>query len=151
MTIIETRPSRLYLPKFDPAPATIFESLLARFPQVDAAVWRARVSQGLVTLSDGTTLRQDSPYRHGIFVFYRKEVASEPPPLEEPQIVYRDDHILVVDKPHGMPVTPSGQHVERSLVVLLQRRTGLPDVAPIHRLDHETAGLVLCAIKPEAR
>ncbi len=146
--MIQTRPSRLYLPKFDAAPPTIFEYLLARFPQVDTAIWRARVSQGLVTLSDGTTLREDSPYRHGILVFYRKEVASEPPPLEEPEIVFRDDDILVADKPHGMPVTPSGQHVERSLFVRLQRSTGLPDLAPIHRLDRETAGLVFFAIKP---
>ncbi len=145
------RPSRLYLPKFDAAPPTIFEYLLARFPQVDATIWRERVSQGLITLSDGTTLREDSPYRHGISVFYRKEVASEPPTLEEPQIVYRDDDILVVDKPHGMPVTPSGQHLERSLFVRLQRSTGLPDLAPMHRLDRETAGLVLFAIKPAAR
>src|SRR5437016_11807201 len=96
--MIQTRPSRLYLPKFDAAPPTIFEYLLARFPQIDAAIWRARVAQGLVTLSDGTTLREDSPYRHGVSVFYRKEVASEPPALEEPQIVYRDDDILVADK-----------------------------------------------------
>jgi tRNA pseudouridine32 synthase/23S rRNA pseudouridine746 synthase len=149
--MIQTRPSRLYLPKFDAAPQTIFEYLLARFPQIDAAIWRARVSQGLVTLSDGTTLREDSPYRHGLSVFYRKEVASEPPAPEEPRIIYRDDDILVVDKPHGMPVTPSGQHVERSLFVHLQRRTGLPDLAPIHRLDRETAGLVLFAIKQAAR
>jgi tRNA pseudouridine32 synthase/23S rRNA pseudouridine746 synthase len=149
--MIQTRPSRLYLPKFDTAPPTIFEYLLARFPQVDAAIWRARVSQGLVTLSDGTTLREDCPYRHGLWVFYRKEVASEPPPPEEPQIVYRDDDILVVDKPHGMPVTPSGQHVERSLFINLQRSTGLPDLAPMHRLDRETAGLVLFAIKAAAR
>ena len=149
--MIQTRPSRLYLPKFDAAPPTIFEYLLARFPQIDAAIWRARVSQGLVTLSDGTTLREDSPYRHGESVFYRKEVASEPPALEEPRIVYRDDDILVVDKPHGMPVTPSGQHVERSLFVRLQRSTGLPDLAPMHRLDRETAGLVLFAIKQAAR
>jgi len=149
--MIQTRPSRLYLPKFDAAPPTIFEYLLARFPQVDAAIWRARVSQDLVTLSDGTTLREDSPYRHGVSVFYRKEVASEPPALEEPRIVYRDDDILVVDKPHGMPVTPSGQHVERSLFVRLQRSTGLPDLAPMHRLDRETAGLVLFAIQQAAR
>ena len=149
--VIQTRPSRLYLPKFDPPPPTIFEYLLARFPQIDAAIWRVRVSQGLVTLSDGTTIREDSPYRHGVSVFYRKEVASEPPALEEAQIVYRDDDILVVDKPHGMPVTPSGQEVERSLFVRLQRSTGLPDLAPMHRLDRETAGLVLFAIQPAGR
>jgi tRNA pseudouridine32 synthase / 23S rRNA pseudouridine746 synthase len=148
---MQTRPSRVYLPKFDSAPPTMFEYLLARFPQVHASIWRARVLEGKVTLSDGTTLREDSPYRHGMTVFYRKEVPSEPPSLEEPLIVYRDDEILVVHKPHGMPVTPSGEHIERSLLIRLLRSTELPDLAPVHRLDRDTAGLLLFTIKPAAR
>jgi tRNA pseudouridine32 synthase/23S rRNA pseudouridine746 synthase len=148
---MQTRPSRLYLPKFDSAPQTIFEYLLARFPRVTADVWRKRVAKGLIMLSDGTTLEEHSPYRHGTTVFYRKEVPSEPAPLEEPMIVYRDDEILVVDKPHGMQVTPSGEHVERSLFIRLQRITEYPDLAPIHRLDRDTAGLVLFTIKTDAR
>src|SRR5262245_56088261 len=95
----QTRPSRLYLPKFDSAPGTIFEYLLARFPQVSESTWRDRVSRGMVTLSDGTLLNEESLYRHGMTVFYRKEVAGEPAPLEDPLIVYRDDEIMVVDKP----------------------------------------------------
>ena len=73
-----TRPSRLYLPKFDSAPETIFEYLLARFPQVRSSVWRDRISRGAVTLSDGTAVEERSSYRHGITVFYRKEVPAEP-------------------------------------------------------------------------
>ncbi len=147
----ETRPSRLYLPKVDRPPATIFEYLLARFPHIQERVWRERVAAGLVTLSDGTLLREDSPYRYGIFVFYRKEVPSEPQLGEEPRIVYRDDDILVVDKPHGMPVTPAGQYVERSLLVYLERTTGLSTLAAMHRLDRETAGLLLLTINPDHR
>jgi tRNA pseudouridine32 synthase / 23S rRNA pseudouridine746 synthase len=145
------RPSRLYLPKFDSSPDTIFEYLLARFPQVHASIWRARVSQGLVSLSDGTIVREDSPYRHGMTVFYRKEIVDETSPVEEPVIVYRDEEILVVDKPHGMPVTPSGDHIRRSLFVHLQAAMDVPDLAPMHRLDRETAGLLLFTIKPNAR
>src|SRR5439155_13994403 len=137
------RPSRLYLPKLQCPPATIFEHLLGYFPHVHPSTWRARVSRGLVTLSDGSTLREDSPYRHGIFVFYRKEVPSEPEPRKEALVIYRDKNILIVDKPHGMPVTPAGQHVERSLWVRLERSTGLSTLAAMHRLDRETAGLLL--------
>src|SRR5215831_12177769 len=145
------RPSRLYLPKFDAAPQTIFEYLLARFPQVEASIWRDRVSRGLVTLGDGTRIEERSPYRYGMMVLYRKEVPAEPLPLEEPCILYQDDAILVVDKPHGMPVTPVGDHVERSLLVRLQRTLGLPDLDPVHRLDRETAGLLLFTIRPGVR
>jgi len=146
-----SRPSRLYLPKLQSPPATIFEHLLGYFPHVHPGTWRARVSRGLVTLSDGTTLREDSPYRHGLTVFYRKEVPSEPAAVEEALVIYRDEEILVADKPHGMPVTPSGEHVERSLLVGLQRSTGLATLAAMHRLDRDTGGLLLLAIKPAAR
>ena len=145
------RPSRLYLPKFDAAPQTIFEYLLARFPQVQASVWHDRVSRGLVTLSDGSRIEERSPYRYGMTVFYRKEVVAEPLPSEEPSVLYQDDAILVVDKPHGMPVTPVGDHVERSLLVRLQRKLGLPDLDPVHRLDRETAGVLLFTIQPGVR
>lgn len=148
---MQTRPSRVYLPKFDSAPDTVFEYLLARFPQVSPDTWRDRVSRGLVTWSDGKALEEYSPYRHGITVFYRREVTSEPAPLEDPVVIYRDDEILVVDKPHGMPVTPSGEHFERSLLIRLQRITGLTDLNPIHRLDRETAGVLLFTIRPHTR
>src|SRR5262245_52151474 len=101
---MQTRPSRLYLPKFDTAPPTIFDYLVARFPQVHETIWRERVSRGLISLSDGTILTEQFPYQHGATVFYRKEVPCEPALLEEPLILYRDDEILVIDKPHGMPV-----------------------------------------------
>ena len=143
--------SRLYLPKLESPPLTILEYLFARFPRIDPSIWRERVSRGVVTLSDGTTVSEDSPYRHGIFVFYRKEVPSEPAPAEEPLIIHRDEDILIVDKPHGMPVTPVGQYVERSLLACLQRTTGLDTLAPMHRLDSETAGLLLLTTNVDVR
>src|SRR5579862_3853007 len=148
---MQTRPSRVYLPKFDSAPDTVFEYLLARFPQIGRETWRDRVRRGLVTSSEGETLEECSPYRHGMTVFYRKEVPSEPDPVEDPVVLYQDGEILVADKPHGMPVTPSGDHVERSLLIRLQAITGLRDLDPIHRLDRDTAGVLLFAIRPHAR
>jgi tRNA pseudouridine32 synthase/23S rRNA pseudouridine746 synthase len=80
-----------------------------------------------------------------------KEVPGEPACVDVETIVYQDDEILVADKPHGMPVTPAGNHVSRSLLNRLQERTGFGDLAPLHRLDRDTAGLVLFGIKPQSR
>lgn len=143
--------SRLYLPKLKVPPATIFAHLVAHFPHISPDTWRSRVARGLITLDDGTKVREDSPYRHGVTVFYRKEVLSEPSPIHDEVILYRNENILVADKPHGMVVTPVGGHVERSLLVRLQRSTGLDTLAPMHRLDRETAGVVLFAIDPACR
>lgn len=124
---------------------------MSRFPHIPSSVWRDRMSRGLVTTSTGQVLREDSPYSHGLTVFYMKEVPGEPACVDVETIVYQDDEILVADKPHGMPVTPAGNHVSRSLLNRLQERTGFGDLAPLHRLDRDTAGLVLFGIKPQSR
>src|SRR5262245_36981924 len=151
MTEGSIRQSRLYLPKLETHPATILEYLIVRFPRIAPNIWCERISRGLVTLSDGTTVKAASVYRHGIMVFYRKEVPGEPVTMEKAKILNRDDDILVVDKPHGLPVTPVGEYVERSLLVRLEKSTGLVHLAPLHRLDRETAGVLLLAINPAVR
>jgi tRNA pseudouridine32 synthase/23S rRNA pseudouridine746 synthase len=143
--------SRLHLPKLEPAPKTVLEYLIAHFPHIHEQVWRERVANGKVTLDDGATLTTESPYRHGVTVLYSREIPLEPAVPTEETILFQDTNILVADKPHGMVVTPSGDHVERSLLARLQNRTGMKNLAPVHRLDRETAGIVLFAIHTEAR
>ena len=143
--------SRLYLPKLDDPPATILEHLIEHFPQVGADTWGDRVARGRVALDDGTVITPDTPYCHGTTVYYGREVDSEPGVSEEETVLYRDGEILVADKPHGMVVTPAGDHVERSLLVRLQRRTGLTSLVPLHRLDRETAGVILFSLVPQTR
>jgi tRNA pseudouridine32 synthase/23S rRNA pseudouridine746 synthase len=143
--------SRLHLPKLDPAPKTVLEYLIRHFPHIQAQTWRERTANGKIALDDGTTLTTESPYRHGVTVLYSREVEREPAATVEETILYQDSEILVADKPHGMVVTPSGEHVERSLLSRLQNRTGLKQLAPVHRLDRDTAGVVLFTIHAEAR
>ena len=67
-------------------------------------------------------------------------------PFDE-EILYRDAHLLVVDKPHFLPVTPVGKYVQQSLLVRLKRKLGLEQLAPLHRIDRETAGIpvIVCS------
>jgi tRNA pseudouridine32 synthase/23S rRNA pseudouridine746 synthase len=143
--------SRLYLRKLDSPPATILDHLIAHFPNVSAETWRERIERGRVTLEDGGLLRADAVYQHGITIYYEREAAAEPPSTESETILYRDAVILVADKPHGMPVTPGGEYVERSLLFRLQESTGVEALSPIHRLDRETAGLVLFSVNAQTR
>jgi tRNA pseudouridine32 synthase / 23S rRNA pseudouridine746 synthase len=143
--------SRLHLPKLDHAPKTILEYLISHFPHIQAQTWGERIAKGKVSLDDGATLTADSPYRHGVTVLYSREMAQEPAPDVEENVLFQDANILVADKPHGMVVTPSGEHVERSLLARLQHRSALRKLAPVHRLDRETAGVVLFTINAEAR
>jgi tRNA pseudouridine32 synthase/23S rRNA pseudouridine746 synthase len=143
--------SRIYLPKVASPPATVLEYLASHFPRIPSTVWRERMARGVITTSAGVILDEHSPYSHGLTVFYVKEVPGEPGCDEVENIVYQDDEILVADKPHGMPVTPAGNHIARALLNRLQESTGIGDLAPLHRLDRDTAGLVLFAVKPESR
>src|SRR5436190_17732816 len=143
--------SRLYLPKLDSPPATILDHLIAHFPNVAAGIWRDRGRQGRVTLESGTPLGESHPYQHGITIYYERETAAEPPAPESETVLYQDDEILVADKPHGMPVTPAGDYVERSLLFRLQKSSGLADLSPVHRLDRDTAGIVLFSIHSGSR
>jgi tRNA pseudouridine32 synthase/23S rRNA pseudouridine746 synthase len=66
-------------------------------------------------------------------------------------VLYRDANILVVDKPHFLPVIPSGRFVQQSLLVRLKKSTGIDTLSPIHRIDKDTAGLVLFSTHPATR
>lgn len=65
-------------------------------------------------------------------------------PTEVPWL-YCDDDLLAVDKPAGLPVHPSSRYLEGTVVGRLRARHGANFAAPVHRLDRETSGVLLCA------
>lgn len=141
--------SRLQLP---PGPwATIFECLCAHFAAIDRESWRARIERGRVLDEHGAAITLSSPYRVGLRIHYYREVADEPRIPFDEVVLHVDEHLLVVDKPHFLPVTPAGAHVEETLLARLLRRFGNADLVPLHRIDRATAGLVLFSSNPASR
>lgn len=125
--------------------------LAERLPAVTHAQWLQRMAQGRVLDEDGTALSPEAPHRGGTRVYYYRELDAEPPIPFEEQVLYQDEHLLVADKPHFLPVTPTGRYVQQTLLVRLKRRTGIEHLSPIHRIDRETAGLVLFSVRPQDR
>lgn len=134
-------PSHVWLQK-GPWPYML-DFLCVRFPEVPAATWQERMARGEVVDGAGVRLLPDSRYRWGICLFYYRELSGETPIPFQEQILYRDAHILAVDKPHFLPVIPSGRFLHETLLVRLKKQLQLPDLTPIHRLDRETAGIIL--------
>ena len=64
-------------------------------------------------------------------------------------VIHRDDHVLVLNKPHGMPVQ-GGPGITHHLDALLDAlRFGSPDRPRlVHRLDRDTSGVLLLARTP---
>jgi len=142
-------PSYLWLD--DEAPGVALPYLVARFPDVGEAAWHARMARGDVVDGDGALLGPDSLLRRGMRVWYYRELDAEPLIPFEEQILFQDEHLLVVDKPHFLPTTPGGRFLHQSLLVRLKNKLGMPQLTPIHRLDRETAGVVVFSTCEESR
>jgi 23S rRNA pseudouridine1911/1915/1917 synthase len=69
-------------------------------------------------------------------------------------VVYEDEHLLVVDKPPGVVVHPARGHRTGTLAQALAGRAAGGDDATragiVHRLDRDTSGLLVVARTPEA-
>ncbi len=142
-------PSRLQLP---PGPwTTLLDGLCARFPKIPREQWLDRFARGLVQQPDGTALSADLPYRVGMQIRYFREVADEQLIPFEEQLLHVDEHIVIADKPHFLPVTPAGQYVHETLLARLIKRLANPDLVPMHRIDGDTAGLVMFSACPSTR
>ncbi|MCZ8251625.1 MAG: pseudouridine synthase [Hylemonella sp.] len=129
----------------------LIDFLTERLPAVSAAQWAQRMSAGRVLDEDGATLAPEAVYAPGQRVYYYRELDAEPVIPFEETIVHQDEHLLVADKPHFLPVTPTGRYVQQTLLVRLKRRTGIETLTPIHRIDRETAGLVVFSVRPQDR
>lgn len=130
---------------------TLLDALCANFGSVSADAWRERFERGRILGDDGDSLAADMPARRGLRVHYFREVAHEARIPFEETIVHADEHLVVADKPHFLPVAPSGRFVEETLLRRLERRLGNPHLVPLHRLDRDTAGLVLFSADPATR
>jgi tRNA pseudouridine32 synthase/23S rRNA pseudouridine746 synthase len=87
----------------------------------------------------------------GQHLYYFRHVNAEPRIPFDEVVLFQDEHLVVADKPHFLPVTPSGRYVQETLLVRLKNKLGLPNLSPLHRLDRDTAGLVLFSVNPKER
>ncbi|MFL6707223.1 MAG: RluA family pseudouridine synthase [Massilia sp.] len=125
--------------------------LLDQFPAIDAASWERRMARGEVVDGEGRALTAASAARPGMRIWYYRELDAESPIPFEEKVLFEDAHLLVVDKPHFLPMTPSGRFLRETLLVRLKDKLGLPALTPIHRLDRETAGVVVFSKEPATR
>ena len=142
-------PSYIWLP--DGPWTGILAFLEQRFPDVAPAVWISRMERGEVVDADGIPLAPESAYRKGACIFYYRELEGETPIPFAERILHQDEHLLVADKPHFLPVIPSGRFLHETLLVRLKKNTGLVHLTPIHRLDRETAGVIIFSHDPATR
>jgi 23S rRNA pseudouridine1911/1915/1917 synthase len=127
---------------------TVLAWLVRRYPHSTEAAWRERIATGEVRLNGEVALAMDV-LRPGQSLVWRR------PPWEEPvvplgfAILHRDEHLLAVAKPRGLPSVPNGGFLEHTLLFRVRRLH--PETVPMHRLGRGTSGLVLFARTDGAR
>lgn len=144
-----TQASTLYLPPG--AWQTVLDCLCEHFSAIDREQWLDRIARGRVLDGFGQPIPLDLPYKEGLRIHYFREVADEKPIPVVESILYADEHLVVADKPHFLPVTPAGEYVEQTLLRRLIHRLDNPHLVPLHRIDRHTAGLVLFSAHPDSR
>lgn len=130
---------------------SILAFMCERFPLVAPSEWAARIAAGEVVDEFGVVVTPERPFKAGLRVYYYRSLAEETPIPFEEQVLFQDELLVVADKPHFLPVTPSGRYLQETLLVRLKRKLGIDTLSPIHRIDRETAGLVVFAVQPATR
>ncbi|TSK05310.1 MAG: pseudouridine synthase [Geobacter sp.] len=143
--------AKVTMPRVEQPHRTVLAFLLQRFPKIPPEVWERRVAEGKVLLEDGTPITPETPYAPQKRVFYFREIENEQVIPFTEEILFQNEELLVACKPHFLPVTPVGAYLEQSLLHRLRRRTGIDHIVPLHRIDRETAGLVLFSVNPATR
>ncbi|MEV7732694.1 RluA family pseudouridine synthase [Streptomyces sp. NPDC088921] len=142
-------PVRVRLPIGD-AWATVRDHLVARLA-AGAEVIDGLLEAGRIVDAAGRPVTRDMAYVPGMFVWFHRELPDEervPFPID---VLYRDEHVVVADKPHFLATTPRGSHVAETALARLRRQLDIPTLGAAHRLDRLTAGLVMFTVRPEER
>ena len=125
----------------------VLVELASRFGEAAAA----KVLAGEVVCADGTVVTASTVLPPDAHVFLYRDLPDEVPVPFDMPILYRDDDIVVVDKPHFLATMPRGSHVAQTALVRLRRSLELPELSPAHRLDRLTAGVLLFTVRREVR
>ncbi|MEU2421641.1 RluA family pseudouridine synthase [Streptomyces sp. NPDC007851] len=141
---------RVRLP-FSEGWATVGDYLIERLSGAAPGVVAEMLDSGLVVGADGEPVAAGAPYTPGLRLWFHRDLPPEVPVPFPLDIVHRDSHIVVVDKPHFLATTPRGSHVTETALARLRRELGVPTLGAAHRLDRLTAGLVLFVVRPEER
>ena len=122
------------------------EHLIERLGPVGSQGVDAMLTQRRVVGVDGP-IAPDAVFAPSTYLWFHRDLPVEAPVPFPIGIVHRDEHLVVVDKPHFLATIPRGRHVVETALVRLRRDLGLLDLAPAHRLDRGTAGLVMFVVR----
>lgn len=129
--------------------STVAGFLAARLrPGID---WPARLAAGDVVDDEGRTLGPEATCHPGQVLWYWRHLSDEPRVEVDLTVLHVDADLVVVDKPHGLASIPGGRHLHETALIRLRCLLGNDDLTALHRLDRDTAGVMLFSANPDSR
>ncbi|ODQ55876.1 pseudouridine synthase [Saitoella complicata NRRL Y-17804] len=107
--------------------------------------YKMTIEKGLILVNEkpaalDTIVKNGDVITHKV---HRHEPAVTSKPIG---IIYKDEDLLVIDKPAGVPVHPAGRYRHNSVIHILRVDYGIDVVAPCNRLDRLTSGIMFLAM-----
>lgn len=130
---------------------TVLEFLLERYPYVPSEVLESRLRRGDIVNTHGEAQSISTAYEANQWLWYYREVPDEQAVPFDLPIIAVDGGLVVADKPHFLASTPGGKHLKETALVRLRHRLQIPELSPVHRLDRNTAGIILFCTDPTRR
>ena len=130
---------------------SIADFLVKQFPGISAHEWSHRIAAGNVVDEHGVTVTPTRAFEAGLRIYYYRALETEPRIPFDEVILFQDEQLVVVDKPHFLPVIPSGRYLQETLLVRLKRKLGIDTLVPIHRIDRGTAGVIVFSVQESTR
>uniref|UniRef100_A0A060T9M2 Pseudouridine synthase n=1 Tax=Blastobotrys adeninivorans TaxID=409370 RepID=A0A060T9M2_BLAAD len=142
---------------------TVFDVMVNEFAAHDSAEHERAIEQGRVQLVRGKGTRNAiSTYtsKHQLMNaikinegdILKYTVHMHEPDVPDPgiiQIIHQDDTMVVINKPNGIPVHPTGKFRQNSVTEILHKQLGYKVYAS-HRLDRLTSGVLITCKSSQA-
>lgn len=119
---------------------TLLAYLSERYRHSSPPEWRSQIESSQV-LVKGVVAPAERELSCGETLVFRRPPWRVPEAPTSFAVVYKDDDLLAVAKPAGLPTLPGGGFLENTLLRRVRRFA--PGASPLHRLGRGTSGLVL--------
>jgi 23S rRNA pseudouridine1911/1915/1917 synthase len=145
----ETR--RLGIPILEDEVGRRLDDYLAqKFPFFSRSGWQSEIDNGVVLVNGIRAKKAAQRLRLGDELRRVHPFNEEPDVDTNMKVIWSDGELAAVYKPAGLPMHEAGFFRRRTVAGVLPQVLG-EGWTPVHRLDRETSGLLLCARQPEIR
>ena len=123
---------------------TLYEFLSEQFPFFEITDWACALAGNNVLIDDQLTTGNPKLTADLTITFtllnYQEDAVNT-----HWQLVWQNEQLMAINKPTLLPVQRTTRNILNTLTSLVRRELQLPEAQPLHRLDLETAGLILFA------